>query len=209
MFAKLTTAWVVVRDRTGRLLWHNAAYADMVERPEGVATGTTFDAMVPANIYQDRMRLVRQAIESNSQYSYVQLMWGRRTITHVWPLDPSDFPDGGWLAVGEPGFTARGDDLPLAEVPHWGQLESLSRRELEVLYYVAKGCTLAETAAAVHRSAKTIERHVSSLHRKLHLRGRAAVVRFAAERGLHAFTPEQWRRLTEHRRSSRPAGDDE
>ena len=63
-------------------------------------------------------------------------------------------------------------------------LDKLSGREMEVLYFVAKGWTNQETANRFGLSVKTVEGYRSRIKRKLGLRGRAELVRFAMSVGL-------------------------
>jgi len=62
--------------------------------------------------------------------------------------------------------------------------ETVSDREREVLKWVARGHTNQEIAEKLFLSVKTIETYRARLVEKLGLRGRAALVRFAMERGL-------------------------
>jgi DNA-binding NarL/FixJ family response regulator len=64
------------------------------------------------------------------------------------------------------------------------QVTPLSEREREVLEYIAKGCTNKETASLLHVSVKTVECYRMRLMRKLGLRTRADLVRFAAQIGI-------------------------
>jgi pimeloyl-ACP methyl ester carboxylesterase/DNA-binding CsgD family transcriptional regulator len=59
-------------------------------------------------------------------------------------------------------------------------LESLSRREREVMRLVADGRTNAEIASALGISPRTIERHLSNVYAKLGLEGKAARAAAAA-----------------------------
>jgi len=60
----------------------------------------------------------------------------------------------------------------------------LSEREREVLEYIAKGYTNKETASLLHVSVKTVESYRMRLMRKLGLRTRAELVRYAARIGI-------------------------
>lgn len=60
----------------------------------------------------------------------------------------------------------------------------LSQREREVLAYIAQGYTNKETAARLHVSVKTVESYRMRLMRKLGLKTRADLVRYAARIGL-------------------------
>ncbi len=62
--------------------------------------------------------------------------------------------------------------------------EILTPRETEVLQYIALGYTNRQTADVLHISIRTVETHRAHLMAKLHLEGRAALVRYAREQGL-------------------------
>lgn len=61
---------------------------------------------------------------------------------------------------------------------------NLSRREREVLRLLAQGHSNQEVAEKLSVSVKTVETHRTRLSKKLHLKGRAELYRFAAESGL-------------------------
>lgn len=63
-------------------------------------------------------------------------------------------------------------------------LDSLSVREREVLRVIALGYTYKETAQRLNIAAKTVESHVSSVLRKLHLSNRHQLARWAEQRRL-------------------------
>ncbi|HEY2203782.1 MAG TPA: response regulator transcription factor [Pseudonocardia sp.] len=60
----------------------------------------------------------------------------------------------------------------------------LTDRETEVLRLVAKGMTARQIAARLVVSHRTVESHVQNTLRKLHLRNRVELTRYALERGL-------------------------
>jgi DNA-binding NarL/FixJ family response regulator len=63
-------------------------------------------------------------------------------------------------------------------------LARLSDREREVLRLIALGYTYKETASSLHIAVKTVESHVSSVLRKLHLSNRHQLARWAEQRRL-------------------------
>ncbi|MFI4893874.1 MAG: LuxR C-terminal-related transcriptional regulator [Phycisphaerales bacterium JB058] len=65
-----------------------------------------------------------------------------------------------------------------------GPLDSLSRRELEVLALISQGMTTDEIAKDLHRSAKTIEAHRSSIARKLGVKNRVQLAELARKAAL-------------------------
>jgi two-component system response regulator NreC len=67
---------------------------------------------------------------------------------------------------------------------HAATAEALSGREREVLRLVALGHTNAEIAQMLFVSVRTVESHRASLQRKVGVRSRAELVRFAREHTL-------------------------
>jgi two-component system response regulator NreC len=65
-------------------------------------------------------------------------------------------------------------------------IETLSRREREVFRLLILGYSNGEIAGLLHLSVRTVESHRANLQRKLRLATRAALVRFAIERGYFA-----------------------
>jgi DNA-binding NarL/FixJ family response regulator len=72
--------------------------------------------------------------------------------------------------------------IPVAALDE--DLAALTRREREVLQYVARGYTYREIGEALYISVKTVETHVSSVLRKLQLDNRHQLSRWAAERNI-------------------------
>ena len=63
-------------------------------------------------------------------------------------------------------------------------LENLTRREKEVLHFVAEGYSSAEIAGRLHLSPRTVEQHRAHLMRKLHFRNQTELICFALRRGI-------------------------
>lgn len=186
------------RDTSMRLLWCNDAYCEHHGRSREELMGTTLDAIQAADLARERENLMRPAFEDDQVVTYAQLARGMRWLTRVWPLDPKAFDTKGVFIVLQHANEHRdaksdaGKAFPLARVGDLGDLNVLTPRELEVFYYLAAGMTVADIGELMHRSPKTVERHLESLHRKMGFRNRAELVRTAVERGVVSFTPEEW-----------------
>jgi DNA-binding NarL/FixJ family response regulator len=89
-------------------------------------------------------------------------------------------------AAGSPVFTPGLAGLVLGELrPASGDPAlRLTGRETDVLRLVAKGMTSRQIAARLVLSPRTVESHVQNTLRKLHLRNRVELTRYAIERGL-------------------------
>jgi DNA-binding NarL/FixJ family response regulator len=64
------------------------------------------------------------------------------------------------------------------------ELDQLTSRERDVLRLIARGYTYKEVARELHISVKTVEAHVSAVLRKLQLRNRYELSRWASDRRL-------------------------
>jgi len=71
-----------------------------------------------------------------------------------------------------------------SDVADFGELSSLTAKELEVLALLGQGLRLKEIADVLHRSPKTIDNHRTSIGRKLKLADRVDLAQVAAEAGL-------------------------
>lgn len=89
---------------------------------------------------------------------------------------------------GEPVFTPSLAALVLSEFRRVASSASgepaLTDRENEVLRLVAKGYTYREIAEKLFISVKTVQNHVQNILRKLQLRKRYELMRYAIQRGL-------------------------
>lgn len=82
--------------------------------------------------------------------------------------------------------TTGGDSLAAAGRPSRPERRNLelSDRETEVLRLIATGASNTDIGEALHISVHTVERHASSIYRKIDARGRADATAFAIRRGI-------------------------
>lgn len=64
------------------------------------------------------------------------------------------------------------------------KVSTLTRRELEMLRYLARGMSKKEIASTIHRSYGTVDKHVEKLMAKLDIHDRVELARFAIREGL-------------------------
>ncbi len=76
------------------------------------------------------------------------------------------------------------NDLAPSIDPKKGALETLTRREMEVMGYIIRGYSNREIAEALYISVRTVESHRANLFGKLGLKNRAELVEFAEKYGL-------------------------
>lgn len=199
----------LARDAQFRLVWCNAEYAKLNSSTPAQMIGQTLYSIMPATLADERMNAMRDALRDGIMVAYQQLWHGQRWLTRVWPLDPDAFGHPGYFVI----MTRLNEPIPAPEdgtngirfirTAEMGDLGVLSPRELEVFYYLAAGMTVGDIAQAVHRSEKTIGRHVENIHRKMGYENRAELVRDAVQRGLIAFSDRQWLEMVDPRRDGR------
>jgi DNA-binding CsgD family transcriptional regulator len=74
--------------------------------------------------------------------------------------------------------------LPAARSSAVAYPDGLTQREVDVLGLLASGNTSQEIADALFLSPRTIERHITSVYRKIDARGRADATAYALRHGL-------------------------
>jgi two-component system response regulator NreC len=83
------------------------------------------------------------------------------------------------------GFVRRAHEQspePQPIIPQQGQ--PLTKRETEILQYIAQGCTNRKIAETLYLSVRTVNTHRTNLMQKLNIHDTARLVRYAIEMGL-------------------------
>ncbi len=116
---------------------------------------------------------------------------GRRIESTVWPIRDKTPPHNRVIVVthqcsGEPVLIPAAEGCETIETKHidLGPLDILSPRELEVLVLLGHGMSVPKAAKVLFRSPKTIERHKSSINKKLNIHSQAEMVAIVAAVGL-------------------------
>jgi len=178
------------------VLWSNHAFTVLAGNKPAANAGLT-------GFFSSAVTKQLEAIlntNADAMHGFVQVVRGRRSYVRTWPLDPGAFGKPGLFVLIEPAILRPADEhaFPLVPAADLGEFESLSRRELEVLWYTAAGFSASETAQKLSRSVRTVENHIASVHNKLGVSRRAELTRFAVERGILAFSSEEWTRIIQH-----------
>ncbi|MCC5823623.1 MAG: LuxR C-terminal-related transcriptional regulator [Phycisphaerales bacterium] len=190
----------IARDTDLRLVWCNEAFAtNMNTVPERMLGTRLADFMTPEQA-RDREETMRITLRTGRMAAHQQFWVGKRWLSRVWPLDPNYFGHKGVFVLITrltDSFDLGGAEVRLAREADFGPLDILSPRELEVLYYLATGMTVADVARTLFRSEKTIGRHTENIHRKMGYANRAQLVREAVESGLVCFTSDEWKSIVD------------
>lgn len=194
----------LARDLDYRLLWCNEQYATNMDSTPEQLIGTMLSDSMTEEQACEREKQFEEVKEDGCMHAHQQVWVGARWLTRCWPLDPEAFGQEGYFVL----ITRLCDDLPqslltedvrLIRSADLGHFESLTPRELEVLYYLGMGLSVADVAKTLFRADKTIGRHAESIYKKMGYSNRAALVKDVVENGLVSFSGEEWKKLTDPR----------
>lgn len=190
-------ALVSYRDENLKLVWCNEAYGRRFGGGgTGSLRGTTLHDLLPRACAEERSRAMAECMRRGTSASTVQMLDGERMEERLWPLDVGELGPAGVMAALVPSSRPSGVPVDvLFGTATLGPIEALTASELRVAYFVAQGSSDKQIAGTLHRSVNTVETHVSSMLRKLSLPNRASLVKMAVERGITAFTVEEWNRV--------------
>ncbi len=141
----------------------DAAFRDALAEHE--ATPTPFESARTRLRYGERLRRVGRIAAARSELHAAQVIFERLGALP-------------WATKCRDELRATGERVQQAE-PHAAG-HTLTAQELKIALTVAQGATNRETAAALFLSPKTVEFHLGNVYRKLSLRSRTELARWAA-----------------------------
>lgn len=183
---------VSITDVEGRLLFVNDTTMVLFsEALEIDYVGKSIADFHPPEFVAERLAMIRKVVEQSRTMRIRHVYHGRRIESTLWPIQDKRPPFNRVIVVSHQNSFV----LPIQPNPQTietvatnyidlGSLDVLSRRELEVLIMLGHGLSVPRTAAVLHRSPKTIQRHKASISEKLGLRGQAELVQMVTELGL-------------------------
>jgi DNA-binding CsgD family transcriptional regulator len=189
---------VAIISSDGRTLWANDQIARIVHGDNATGaqyTGTDWEDLYPREWIDERLELMRQVRETGKPILLRTIWRGHQLLSwiHYIPKEEEDDSPDRFLVITRRIGTANEKQLEAikagatvveSNVASLGDLEPLTNRELEVLALLGQGLSIKEIASALHRSAKTIENHRSSIGRKLNLDDRVQLAELACRAGL-------------------------
>jgi DNA-binding CsgD family transcriptional regulator len=207
LLARFDGVGCLVRDERLRIVWCNDAYVRMCPGTREDLIGSTIDELLAGPAADERASLLRRVIVTGQPETYYQFGADKRLLCGAFPIDPVSFGHAGVLATVQEAPVGSALELPaglkVLNTPCLDALDALSPSELRALYHIANGRSTAEIAQRLCRATKTVEKHIESIHRKLGTNSRAGIVRLATERGLQAFSEEEWERIIDGARQVR------
>ncbi len=178
---------------SGKVVWANAGYAALYGRGATAAElpGRMLVDLTNDDAAAERIAICRDVVRTGKSRVVRDLWNGRAMCVTVRPIPAWDgAPQGAVLGIfrpvwpEQPGVEAMCASAQVIRTVDLGPLSQLSKRELEVLALIGEGLTNAQIAARLHRTAKTIEAHRTSLAAKLGVTTRVELAAVAARAGL-------------------------
>lgn len=192
----------LARDLDLRLLWCNEQFATNMDSTPDALIGTMLSDVMTEEQAREREKVFDKVKEDGCMHAHQQIWVGARWLTRCWPLDPEAFGQEGYFLLITrlcDGLPANLEKVKLVRSADLGHFESLTPRELEVLYYLGMGLSVADVAKTLCRADKTIGRHAESIYKKMGYSNRAALVKDVVKNGLISFSCEEWKKLTDPR----------
>lgn len=184
-------ARVGITSRDGKILWANAiAQRRHRERSKGKLVGKNVFDLVPERIGYELRAAKERALRTGDPVHVETVINGVQTRLTYRAFGSSEEP--GFLVVARDmaqplqDDTCRSDHQPLVRTKarDLGPLESLTRRELDILALIGEHLSAQDIADRLGRSPKTIEWHRVSIGRKLGVRTRGELAQIAQRAGL-------------------------
>jgi len=192
-------------DAEGRYAWVCGTAKSVIGFDAASVVGRSITEFFGPEWCAERIRIVREVLETRSIIATVEIFAGYRYETAVFPAI-SATPSPMAVMIGRFGLAMRpsgpSDTATLQPVQlvqaDWGRLKLLSRRELEVLRLIGRGMSNPEIASALHRTKRAVEWHIKNLYAHLKCDQRTTLCRFGLEAGLPDIDDSHWNRIVEH-----------
>jgi len=171
-------------DRDGLLRFVNdRAAAIFLDGSAAEAVGRNVRTLFEAEWVAERMAVFDRMIERRRPVLYRHICRGRRVQSTVRLLPNLDRGVATIAVVTVEGEHDPPDlasyDVHESRIADLGPLSALTRRELEVLALVGVGLPSAVIAETLHRSPRTVEKHLDGLRSKLGAPNRVQLAEFA------------------------------
>lgn len=187
-------------DEEGRYAWASESLGAVLNFDPATLMGRCVRDVFPQLWCDERIDTIKHALRSGVPVATVEIFRGRRLEGLVLPT-MDRHPLAVLMARFGVGWSAGGsaaDRLPQAvQLVHadWGPLSGLSRRELEILRYLAAGQDNTHIAATIHRTKRAVEWHIGHLYTMLGCLQRTDLMRIGMEAGLHTIDEDHWSRM--------------
>lgn len=189
LIATVRNASAVILDREGTVVWCCPRCQWLLGNGgPGSVVGRRLTDLMPRAWGEERAGLARRAIDEGRGFALFSIMWGQRMVCRMIPVKtPSrqlalcvlEHSSGDEMKVS----MNKGEGV-LSRVNDFGQLDTLTTRELEVLAMLGEGMRPKEIAHRLGRSVSTVDGHRERIGQKLGVHDRADLLLIAQRAAL-------------------------
>lgn len=195
--------FAAVYDREGRYLWISDSFTKVLGLASPPEIGRSIVELFDSAWCRERMDVIKRALVEGTPFATVEIFRGRRLEAAFVPVNAGTPAAavmyigrfGLWLPTPANNSHNSGPEAQLLETADWGFLSVLTRRELEVLRFIAKGLTNEAIAQHIHRTKRAVEWHIQKLYEHLNCGQRSDLLKYGLTAGLHEIDDEHWDRM--------------
>lgn len=183
----ITLEWLMVAVLTPQseiVFMNSAAKRAFLGAADTPTDGRSFHHFYRADVVQELTTLISSVLTTKRPHLYRCMRRGVGLEATLMPWSGAGDRADLVMLVAHTGRSAPPADqppLPVVESRYveLGKLSILSPRELEVMAMLRRPLSMPQIAETLHRSGKTIDRHVSSVREKLNVHSRLEMLRMA------------------------------
>jgi DNA-binding CsgD family transcriptional regulator len=182
---------VSITDSEGKLIFVNDTSQLLFSGGPAEYEGKTIADFHPPEFVRERLELITRVLKEAQPIRLNHIYLGNPIESTIWPMRDRLAPYNRVIVVSRKGLpnnldTSGSNKIETLESKYidLGPLDVLSKRELEVLVLLGHGMSIPRAASILHRSPKTIERHKTTIGKKLLLRGQSELVYIVTTMGL-------------------------
>lgn len=197
-FAGLVTrgesVFAAAYDADGRYLWVSPSLAASMKIAAAELVGTRLHERFPLPWCDERLKLIQRVLHVSHYAHVIEIFRGRRVESTVHAVTQGTSSPFALLVArfGRPCPPSSASTLEHLIEADWGLLSSLTRRELEVLRLIARGLDNLQIAAAIHRTKRAVEWHITNLFQLLKCERRTELFQHGLLAGLNDIDDAAW-----------------
>ena len=193
---------VLIIDVDGLVLYANPQARKIYYGDDFNPVGLTIEDVEGAKFAAERMRVIREVVETGRPHVIRHIRGGRRTQATIWKMEAVPGKKPRIISITHQGLI---EDEPPEEMPllasdlvDLGPLDALTPRELEVMSLIGNGAPLKTIAHLMGISQRSVERYRTDIARKLRVSSIAEIAKLVQAAGLewkdsHAERLHRWR----------------
>ena len=184
LFCTDPTVGFALCDKLGTVIFVNDRSAEIfIQGTPDQAVGKTLHELLGSEWAAERMDMFDRIIESGKPIISRHILHGRQIQSTIRLLTEPEGENPIFSILTSEGVNDPADpdafEIVESKLVPLGPLDTLPRREIEVLALIGHGMTSKQIAAALHRSVRTIEQHCDSIRQKLKGATRVQLASFA------------------------------